>query len=87
MGFHGLRHAAELRERQAARLVDRNAVTLEFLGRVCDVRVDLGSKISIAFAFVGHAESRDRKTRSLVTDYSVRKVAIGSILVARRAGT
>ncbi len=47
MGFHGLRHASELREGQAARLVDRNALTLEFLGGFGDVRVDFGTQLAL----------------------------------------
>jgi hypothetical protein len=44
---HGLRHASELREGQAARRVERNALTLEFLCGFGDVRVDFGAQLAV----------------------------------------
>ncbi len=55
MGFHGLRHASEWREGQATRLVDRNALTLEFLCGFGDVRVDFGTQL----AFISGVEDEE----------------------------
>jgi len=43
-----LRHAAETRQRETARLVSGHALTLEFLRGLGEVRVDLCSEIAIA---------------------------------------
>ena len=68
MGFHGLRHASELREGQAARLVGRNASTLEFLGGFGDVRVDFGTQLpfasGVAAKETAQAREKDPQARS-----------------------
>ena len=64
MGFHGLRHASELREGQAARLVDRNALTLEFLGGFGDVRVDFGTQLPLTSGVAAKETAKAREEDS-----------------------
>ena len=64
MGLDGLRHAAESREGQAARLVGRNALTLEFLCGFGDVRVDFGTELPLTSGVAANQTAQAREKDS-----------------------
>jgi hypothetical protein len=64
VGFDGLRYASELREGQTACLVDRNALTLEFLCGFIDVRVDFGTQVPLTSSLAGQEAEKTRQQDS-----------------------
>ena len=70
MGFHGLRHASESHEGLTARLVGRNALTLEFLRGFGKVRVDLRAQLGVALLAAKPSEEPRQKSAQAAHDGS-----------------
>jgi hypothetical protein len=64
MCFDGLCHAAESREGQTARFIDRNALRFEFLCGFGDVRVDLSPEVPFASRLAANQTEQARHKNS-----------------------